>query len=82
MLGSVVSEEVYMALKDNVVLSDEQVWKSLWQLPGDWPKGRTTHHPAEYENARSGHRDRRVARDGSISVCQVADLTHPSERRP
>lgn len=45
MLGSVVSEEVYTALKDNAVLSDQQVRKSLWQLPGDWPKGRTTHHP-------------------------------------
>ena len=45
MLGSVVSEQVYTALEDNDMLSDEQVRRSLWQLPGDWPKGRTTQHP-------------------------------------
>lgn len=45
MLGTVVSDEVYDALKSGKTQSDEEVRAALWRLPGERAAKRTTRHP-------------------------------------
>jgi hypothetical protein len=45
MLGTVVSDEVYDALKTGVIRTDEEIRAALWYLPGDIAPKRSTRHP-------------------------------------
>lgn len=45
MLGTVISEEVYDAMKSGKTHSDEEIRAALWRLPGEAAPKRRTRHP-------------------------------------
>ena len=45
MLGTVVSDEVYDALREERTHNDEEIRAALWRLPGDLGFKRATSHP-------------------------------------